>query len=685
MDCRASLRETLRADFLPARMNTTEIFLVAMIVIFALPYLVWRLGRTDYWAPLVVVQIVTGIALGPGALGAAFPEYYAFVFNPAVIQALNGVAWWAVMLFVWIAGIELDLAAAWREKREAGTTALLAMAVPMALGCGAALLLPGSGWIGAVGAPWQFVLGIGMSCAVTALPILVLLMEKMAILRTALGQRILRYASLDDIAIWSVLALVLAEWQRIGRQALFLAVFAAAAWAMRQLMQRVAERDRWYLAIVWLPAVSLGADWCGLHFMIGAFLAGAVLDAHWFDQRRMDLLRDNVLLVLMPVFFLSTGLRTQWGVGGAMVFVAAALLLVAAVAGKLAGVALAGRLLGWSRTEALAVGLLLQTKALIMIIFANVLLDKQIISADTFTALLIMAVASTMITVPAVTPLLKKMGLPQHPGAAPPSPYTRTTAGDTPATRTAGSEPPQRQPVSIESRSARSIRPSVDQWPKAIGVPAVWRLLASNRGTSPGGAAPAPSFTLKSSVLSLASTKRMRVSTLMTKRQRSAPSSASSQRAGWLPYMCGRKPARSGPRSIASTSAASARAWNAVHAGATPACTHSQPWRSSASGRARSHSSQASRSAEARISSSVSLACVGRTPCATASRCRSWLPSSASADAPSARMRCSTCSDCGPRLTRSPSTVRLSREGEKPTLASRRSKASQQPCTSPIR
>ncbi len=393
-------------------MNTTEIYLIAMIIIFALPYLVWRLGRTDYWAPLVVVQIVTGIALGPGVLGAAFPDYYRFVFNPSVIQALNGVAWWAVMLFVWIAGIELDLRAAWAERREAGVTATLALAMPMLLGCGAALLVPlwlGGGWIGAQGAPWQFVLGIGMACTVTALPILVLLMDKMAILRAPLGQRILRFASLDDIAIWAVLALILADWQRVGRQALFLLVFAAAAWGIRWLMQRVPERDRWYLAIIWLPLVALGADWCGLHFMIGAFLAGAVLDAHWFEQRRMDLLRDNVLLVLMPVFFLSTGLRTQWGVGGAVVFVAAAMFLVAAVAGKLAGVGIAGRLLGWSRAETLAVGFLLQTKALIMIIFSNVLLDKQIISADAFTALLVMAVASTMLTVPVVTPLLRKL------------------------------------------------------------------------------------------------------------------------------------------------------------------------------------------------------------------------------------------------------------------------------------
>ena len=90
-------------------MNTTEIFLIAMIMIFAIPYAIWRLGKTDYLAPLVVVQIITGILLGPGILGAVFPDYYNFVFSKPVIQSLNGVAWWAVSLFVFIAGIELDL------------------------------------------------------------------------------------------------------------------------------------------------------------------------------------------------------------------------------------------------------------------------------------------------------------------------------------------------------------------------------------------------------------------------------------------------------------------------------------------------------------------------------------------------------------------------------------------------
>lgn len=111
----------------------------------------------------------------------------------------------------------------------------------------------------------------------------------------------------------------------------------------------------------------------------------------------------------MPVFFLSTGLRTNWSVGGTAVFVAAALLLVASVAGKLAGVGLAGKLLGWARGDAWTIGWLLQTKALIMIIFVNILLDRHVITSETFTALLLMAVASTMLTVPIVAPRLKRL------------------------------------------------------------------------------------------------------------------------------------------------------------------------------------------------------------------------------------------------------------------------------------
>ena len=95
--------------------------------------------------------------------------------------------------------------------------------------------------------------------------------------------------------------------------------------------------------------------------------------------------------------------------GGAAVFLAAGVLLFASIARKLLGVRLAGRILGWKPGEHSIIGWLLQTKALIMIIFANILLDKAIITSETFTALLLMAVASTMLTVAVVAPKLQRM------------------------------------------------------------------------------------------------------------------------------------------------------------------------------------------------------------------------------------------------------------------------------------
>jgi Kef-type K+ transport system membrane component KefB len=391
-------------------MSTAETFLIAMLIIFTVPYLIWRLAKTEYYAPLVVVQIIAGILLGPGILGAVFPDYYAFVFNPAVIQSLNGVAWWAVMLFVWIAGIELDLGKAWQFRLETGVTAGLALGTPLVFGClAAAGLLMYDGWIGTQAMTWQFIVGVGMACAVTALPILILFMEKLEILRQPIGQRILRYASLDDIAIWGVLALILMDWDRIGRQSVFLISFVIVGFVFRKLMIRVPEKDRWYIGLIWLAACGFSADWAGLHFMVGAFLSGMIIDSHWFNQQQMDTLRHHVLLTIMPVFFLSTGLRTNWSVGGEAVFIAAGVLLIAAVAGKLAGTHLAGKFLNWEKGEASLIGWLLQTKALIMIIFVNILLDKHIITSETFTALLLMAVASTMLTVPLASPILQRM------------------------------------------------------------------------------------------------------------------------------------------------------------------------------------------------------------------------------------------------------------------------------------
>ena len=135
-----------------------------------------------------------------------------------MLQSLYGIAWWAVAIFVWLAGIELDVRQAWRQRRE----------MPDHGRPGARACRSYSGWSSRPRwreirggsdhgrSTWQYVLGVGMACAVTALPVLILLLEKLSILRLPIGQRVLRYASLDDVAIWGVLALILMDLQRIG-------------------------------------------------------------------------------------------------------------------------------------------------------------------------------------------------------------------------------------------------------------------------------------------------------------------------------------------------------------------------------------------------------------------------------------------------------------------------------------
>ena len=389
-------------------MSDTELFLLSMLMIIGIPYLIWRISQAGDMLPLVVVQILCGVLLGPGVLGTAFPKYYSFIFRPQVVNKLDAVSTWAILIFMWSSGLELELRSAWRNRRDTIMTASFALGTPLMLGAAVgAVLLQSRGWMGPKAMSWQFVLGVGIACAVTALPILVLFLDKLELLRKPIGQRVLRYASVDDLAIWSVLAIILLDWSRIERQLCFLMIFAAATFPARNLIARLPEQERWCVSLVWLTACAFGSDWAGFHYIVGAFLAGVALNAGWFDSRRLDFFRQTILLILMPVFFLSTGLKTRWSFGEAMA-ITAYLLLLASVGGKLLGVWMAARTLRWNAGEASLIGWLLQTKALVMIIFANILLDKRIITSATFTALLLMAIASTALTMPVVVSKLRR-------------------------------------------------------------------------------------------------------------------------------------------------------------------------------------------------------------------------------------------------------------------------------------
>lgn len=378
-------------------------FLSALGLVLTVPYLIWRLGRTERYLPLVVVQILMGLLLGPQGLGQMHPGAHALLFGGPVMDLMSGLAWWGVMVFVMLAGIELDLKDFWRHRRDTAITAGFALGIPLLMGGGVGiLLLFEPGWQGAKATPWQFVIAVGMACAVTALPILVLFLKQMRILGTPLGQRIIRYASVDDLLLWAVLAALLMDVKRLLAEVLFLGGVLGVGVVLRRGMPRLSAPDRWQISLIWLLACAVGAEASGLHFMVGAFLSGVLLEAEWFGEERLEALREHVLTLLMPVFFLLTGLRTHWQAPFPDVYLVALLLLLASISGKLIGAFMAGRVLRWERGEWSLVGWLLQTKALIMIIFITILEDQGIISTETFAALLFSAVASTVLTVPMI-------------------------------------------------------------------------------------------------------------------------------------------------------------------------------------------------------------------------------------------------------------------------------------------
>lgn len=389
--------------------SITENYLLILLGIFTIPYFVWRLGKTDKYAPLVVVQILMGIIFGPGIFGHYLPKTYESVFSGDTIRMMSGVATWAVVLFVSTAGLEINLRAARNDWRETATTASFALFTPLIIGMPLVIFLSfNHRWIGDDAHKWQFVLSTGMALSVTALPILVLLLDRMKILKTDIGVRCLRYASFDDVAIWTVFAIIMLEWNRVARQAVFLLVYVAVSFAIRKYADRISQQDRLPMFLGWVVLCALLADWSGLHYIVGGFLAGLVIDEDWISEEVLSNLRKYVLLLLMPVFFLSTGLRTDWELGNPIVIMLAIVLFVVQAFGKITGIRLAALVNGWDRQEATTIGWLLQTKALIEIIFCTIMLDKGVISPQMFTALLFMAVFSTIATTPVVTKRLER-------------------------------------------------------------------------------------------------------------------------------------------------------------------------------------------------------------------------------------------------------------------------------------
>ncbi len=411
-------------------MTPNLMFLVLALAVVVLPVAVLRFSGLKGLVPLVVVQIMVGIALGPSVFGRVAPGLFQMFINPASLAALSGIGSIAVLIFGLITGLHLGPGILRDYGRVFSAVAAARVMVPAALGCiaGFWILARHPGELPPGISPAEFAVAIGICIGTSALPVLGAILREMDLLGSRIGHLALGVAGINDVALWILLSVLLtaragqAAGGLVGLAALLLVplylVFMVRV--VRPLLGRMVFArmrdgmvDERALAVVGAVTIAsaLATETMGLHYIIGAFVTGAVMPVN-LRKPILDRLQVLTLALLMPFFFALTGLRTLIDPGSSAFLEVFLIATVVAVAGVVGATAVAARLAGASWPFALGLGALLQTKGLMEVVVLTILLDAGIISANIFAALVLMAVVSTALAMPLARLMLAREAVP---------------------------------------------------------------------------------------------------------------------------------------------------------------------------------------------------------------------------------------------------------------------------------
>jgi Kef-type K+ transport system membrane component KefB len=373
--------------------------------------------------PLVVAEILTGIALGPSLLGVVRPEWLEALFPASGLPALNALSQVGLVLFMFTVGLELDIDLLRRRGRDTALVSAACIVLPFSMGFVFGWVTHGRFAPAGVGVV-PFALFIGASLAVTAFPVLARILGEAGLLGTRVGVLALGAAAINDVAAWVLLAFVLAATgahDLVGavRHAVGALVFVALMfWVVRPFLMRLELRfgtvrglGQRGVAIVFilLLACAIVAEWLGLHALFGAFLFGAAIPRHRNAAHALsERIADVTVVLLLPLFFASTGLRTHLDLLPGSAWITCAAVVATASLGKVAGAALPARLCGLAWRDAFALGVLMNTRGLMELVILTIGLETGVLTPELFAILVVMAVATTLVTGPAMRILLPR-------------------------------------------------------------------------------------------------------------------------------------------------------------------------------------------------------------------------------------------------------------------------------------
>jgi Kef-type K+ transport system membrane component KefB len=389
-------------------------FLQLAVVLVACRFVGWIAKR--FGQPPVVGEMIAGVALGPSLLGLLAPSWQAALFPSASRSILFCGAQLGLVLYMFIVGLEFRFDLMRPRLRSALAVSLSGIVAPFAFGCLIAVwLLERGGFFQPNVTAIQAIPYLGAAMAITAFPMLARIIVERGLAGTTVGALSLAAGAIDDAAAWCVLALVLASFAGDPTIALYaiggsIALVIFLLTGGRRLLAAIATRAErgasddqamFGLTLVLLMLAAWFTDSIGIYAVFGAFMMGAAVPRGPFAQRLREKIEPLTVQLLLPLFFIYSGLNTRFDlVNDPALWLVAAVILVAAVLGKTGACYLAARACGESHREAIGVGSLMNARGLMELIILNIGLESGLITPALFSIMVLMAVVTTLMATP---------------------------------------------------------------------------------------------------------------------------------------------------------------------------------------------------------------------------------------------------------------------------------------------
>ncbi|OIP81542.1 MAG: cation/H(+) antiporter [Porphyromonadaceae bacterium CG2_30_38_12] len=374
-------------------------------------YLFIRIGQ-----PTVIGEILAGILLGPSLLGFFFPDAYHFLFNASSLSNIYIISQIGLVLFMFAIGMELDLG---MLRNKMGVTFVISNAsiiIPYFMGMVLAYFLYQE-FAASQTDFLSFALFIGISMSITAFPVLARIVQEKGLAKSHLGTIALASAAFNDVIAWCVLAAVIAITKTGSIESslyniLFSVVYVLLMFfVIKPFLKRISDiyknsevvnKSVFAFFLLMLIASAYTTQLIGIHALFGAFLAGVIMPSiPSFRKLIVDRIEDLSLTLLLPLFFVYTGLRTEIGLlNTPYLWSICLLIIVVAVAGKFIGSAFSARFLGETWKDSLSIGILMNTRGLMELIVLNIGYEMGILPPAIFVMLVIMALVTTFMTTP---------------------------------------------------------------------------------------------------------------------------------------------------------------------------------------------------------------------------------------------------------------------------------------------